>query len=147
MSRKKYPDLPGSAIVGLKVEHEPTTTPGQLAIELAESMQNAINYRADAVAFREHSVFEAGKIRKLNTVLFQLKERERNPPEKISRMDPLGEYNLDMINEEIALAKARTKEFSDRASSRETEASAEDNKAVRLQREIRELNESLKKRA
>jgi len=146
MSRLKDPTLPPEAIVGLKVETEPVVKPQDLAIQLVESIENASLHRNNAKAFREHSQYEGGKIRTLNDVLFQLKERKRNPPVKVSRMDPLGEYNVDMIHKEIQQAKERQIEFANKASKEETLAVAEDGKTMKLQKDIRELNAQLRQK-
>jgi uncharacterized membrane protein YgaE (UPF0421/DUF939 family) len=141
-SRRKIESLPDDAIIGFKIEVNDGNTPKTLAIKLAEAMQNSINYRNDARAFREHSQFEVEKAKNLKRVLVQLKEREKNPPTKVSRMDPLAEYNKEAVEQEIDQAMQRCREFAEMANDRETDASQEDQKAIALQRDIRELNDS-----
>ena len=78
MSRKKYQDLPDNAIIGFKVETAPRKSASELAVELAEALQNSIFYKEDAKAFREHAKFELEKVKTLKQVLIDLKNRELN---------------------------------------------------------------------
>ena len=140
MSRKKIENLPDNTIIGFKVEHSPRYTASQLAIMLGEAMQNSINFKADAKAFQEHSEFEIKKVRRFKALLKKLENRKKNPPEKVSRMDPLASYNETLILEELSQSKQRSKDFANMASKKKTMAIKEDSRVLELQKEIRELN-------
>ena len=136
---------PGPPTIRLKAERLGATSE-QLAVELAEAFRLGNRKRRDGAAYREQVANERLKAGRLNDVLFQLKDRKRNPPAQVRRMDPLAEYDVDMVKEELELAKARSINFQTMSDGFIEEAERADRNAAVLQNRIQALNKLGKQR-
>jgi len=139
MSRMKEP---GPSKVSFKIEHDrPEDSPNSLAIRLVEAFQAAANSQADADALRFSAQSERTKAQQIQDAIFQLKERKKNPPAKVSRMDPLNEYSLEACETQLAELKKNSVELQKTSDEHAQEAMRQRNEAERLQRLIREAND------
>ena len=120
-------------------EDRPEDDPVLLAKKLAEALMNASLRQTDAEAFAESSRAERTKARQFQDILFQLKEREKNPPAKVSRMDPLSEYDAVKIKEELEIYKKRAVELQEESDQHAESAKKHRVEAEQLQRKIHEL--------
>ena len=137
---------PGQAPqIRFKIE-EMGLTVGDLARLLAESLQNASLRQGDAEAYDRQAASERAKVQQLNNILFQLKERRRNPPAKLRRMDPLNEYEEEAVKAEIAMLKKRGAKFADMAAKFRADAEKHRRSADDYQRRLRDLSLSGKPR-
>ena len=93
--------------IKLVATHEPAVSTRDLAIHLAEALQNVVNAEMDANEFLSQMQIENQKVVQLQFTLQQVKQYRKNPPENPSRMDPMLEYDLDAIEAEIAECKDR----------------------------------------
>jgi hypothetical protein len=142
--RMRDPNKPPNAVVGVKIRVDKGPTPEQIAIQIAEAYQVQANSSADAAAFKAQAMHERRRANELQGILFQLKERARNPPEKIRRMDPLAEYDADSLKEEMEIYKKRAQDLqvmADQATERVKKARLD---AVRLQAEVKQARENHK---
>lgn len=117
-------------------EDRPEEDPVFLAKKLAEALMNASLRQNDAEQFAESSRAERAKARQFQDVLFQLKEREKNPVPNVSRMDPLNEYDIDMVKEELATYKKRAQDLQEESDKHREEAKHYRIEAEQLQRKI-----------
>ena len=80
------------------------------------------------------------KIQQLKDVIRELKEREKNPPKKVSRMDPYNTYDLGLCKEELEQAISRMQEFTQTSAKHaEDERTAQINQRS-LQKRIQDVN-------
>lgn len=142
MSRMR---TPGTSPVRFKVEQLGHTA-GDLARLLAEALQNASLKQNDADAYERQAASERVKIRDYNNILFQLKERKRNPPARVRRMDPLNEYDEEAVKEEVEMIKARHANFSTMAAEFKNAAEKARRDASGYQRRLQDLSLSGKLR-
>ncbi len=97
-------------VVSYKVE-KMGLTDEQLARRLAEAMHHETLRRQDAAGFKTAAAMERVKGREMNGILIQLRERKRNPPVRVRRMDALADYDFGKCEDELALIKDRGKDF------------------------------------
>lgn len=87
--------------VTFKVETHPEFTVEQLAIQLAGALQGTMSAQEDTTVFQEDIRTQRRKIMDLQLLLTQIKAFRDNPPAKISRMEPLMQYDKKAIQKEI----------------------------------------------
>lgn len=139
MSRMKDPNY--SNIIRFKIEEDvPENSPNVLAIKLAEALDSAAKFQLDGETYRAAATAELQKAKQLQNVIFQIKERAKNPPQKISRMDPLSHYNLQDCELELSKFKARAVELQQMADDFFQKATENRNESQKLQIKIREAN-------
>jgi len=125
----------------LKFEYDrPEDSAQALAIKLAEAFTKSASSQRDAEAFKTNAQSERVKAKQLRDVIFQLKERKKNPIPNVSRMDPLNEYDLEKCEAEFEECKTRAQNF--QITSDTFAASAHDSRreAETLQRLIHQAN-------
>lgn len=118
MPRMKSATTPS---VHIKIERMGLTV-GELAMLKVEAMQGHSLKQQDAQAYQLQAANERTKGQQFVVVLQQLKDRKRNPPAKVSRMDPLSEYDVDKVKDELEMIKARAQNFSDLSAKYQREA-------------------------
>ncbi len=132
--------MPGK-LVGLKIERLNPETDAKL---LAERMAGKYNFefaaRNDARELRAAAQSERAKGTQLTHTLFALREWKKNPPAKISRMDPMQFYDEEQIQEEIRLHGVKAIDLDKLAAERDQMAVKAHNEAVDLQNRIRRIN-------
>lgn len=119
---------------------KPEESPNSLAILLAEAMDAASKNQQDGDTYRVAATAELQKARQLQDVIFQIRERRKNPPVKISRMDPLNQYVLEDCEKELKKFKERAVELQSMADDFLQKATKNRNEANKLQIRIREFN-------
>lgn len=85
--------------------------PKRLAIRLAEIINGIGVLYGDVQTFKTQATSERAKAANLRNVIFELKERKKNPPKKVSRMDPYNTYDLEACEKEMKLYKDRAIEM------------------------------------
>jgi hypothetical protein len=110
---------PGVTLIVTK--NRPEDAPERLAVRLAEVINGIANLQADVRALTGQADAERKKAKGLDAVIFQLRERERNPPAQVRRMDPLATYDMDACIEERDLYQRRAKDLQDQAARKERE--------------------------
>lgn len=127
--------------IRIKIDYDrPEDNLSRLAIKLAESLSLASQYQQDAETYKAASQSEMQKANTLQNIIFQIKERKKNPPQKNSRMDPLNEYNLDDCNNEFKLLKERALYLQKKSDEYSNLSSRNRNEANKLQIKIRDIN-------
>ncbi len=126
--------------VAVKVEHSRPSVES-LAVKLAEALHGASRYQVDVRSFRASAAQERRKGAELVVLIHRTKEWRRNPPAKISRMEPLAQYDLDAMWEERKLALRRAGRFDEVAAEYARKIVECEGDAAHLQREIREERE------
>jgi hypothetical protein len=133
--------------VSFKIVEDTGETIEDLAIWMAEALGRKSYYERQAAAFRLQSQNERRKATDRNTLLFQLKEYNRQKKRdiqagivrKVSRMEPMETYDKDMLEQERVLFQSRANEFHKTADSFEDLARKEDIKVREYQQHIAEL--------
>lgn len=97
--------------IELKVTHEPLVSTRDLALHLAEALQSTIFAEKDAAEYLNQIRTENQKLSQLRITLDQATRYQANPPPNPSRMDPLLQYDLGMIQEEIDQCRDRVEEW------------------------------------
>jgi len=128
--------------IRFEVTTEPEFTIEELALQLAEALHGGINAKRDADSFANQMQVETRKIAELEFLIRQVESFHKNPPEKISRMEPLATYSLESLNEQINESKHLRSEWAERQTEclkaiqkyKETEA--------RLQKELTDRRKS-----
>lgn len=110
-----------------------------LAIRLAEELHCASAKQKDYESFSAGAFAERKKALNLQDVIFKLKERQKNPPKKVSRMDPLNFYELETCEEELKTYMDRAKEMQEKADMYANEAQKHRNESQKIQIKIRRL--------
>lgn len=120
MSESDLPSVPpdSSEIVDLKHGHKakvertrPENTAEWLAKQLIEALESERVHRMERQSYEVNARSEAQKIQQFKEVIRELKRRKKNPPKKVSRMDPYNTYDLGMCEEELAQSIQRRQEF------------------------------------
>ena len=143
MSRMRDSNKP--PIVGFKIEEtRPEERLEKLAIQLAEALDNASRLQLDGETYKTAAAAELQKARQLQDVIFQIKEREKNPPAKVSRMDPLAHYDLEDCQEQLKTLKERAVELQAMSDDFTQKANENRNEAQKLQIDIREAQKKLR---
>jgi hypothetical protein len=111
-----------SEIIDLKYGHKvkvertrPENSPKWLSMQLVEAFEEERVHRMEKESYKTNACSEGQKVQQLKAVIHELKERKKNPPKKISRMDPYNTYNLDLCKEELTQAMDRMQEFTQTA--------------------------------
>lgn len=130
--------------IRLEVTTHPQFSTEELAIQLAEAMHRGINARRDADTFANQMQIENRKISELQFLVRKVEDFNRNPPEHVSRMEPLASYDIESLKKEIDEAKELRAEWANKQS--EALKVVQDSKAeeARLQRELAERRSSKK---
>ena len=119
----------------------------QLAIWMAESMGRKAYYERQAMAFRQQCQFERQKATERNTIMFQLKEYNRQKKRdvlagvvrKVSRMEPMETYDREILEQEKNLFQERANDFHIKADNFDNLANKEELKIKEYQKRISEL--------
>jgi uncharacterized small protein (DUF1192 family) len=122
--------------IKLEVTTHPEFTVEQLAFQLAECLQSKHNALLDADVFSSQIRIESQKVFSLQNILYEVKRFQQNPPERISRMDPLATYKVTDIMNEIELAKKRAEDWTNRSSEAMAKVTELDKRLAQLQKEI-----------
>ena len=131
---------PAGKLVGLKIERlDPERDAKLLAERMANKYQFEYAARGDAREFRAAAQSERQKGTALKQTLFDLREWKKNPPEKISRMDPMQFYEEDKIEAEIKSYQSKAQRLDELAANREELAMKAHNEAVELQGRIKKI--------
>lgn len=139
--------IPGK-VIGFKVETDrPEDSPKNLAIQLAQSLQNEMNARGDAKEFRGQASRERQKAREFGNTLIMLGEYNRKKKISIdsgnewkpSRMEPMESYDEQMIKEERVMLIERAKSLDDLAHQYELIADDAKIKAAKAQKKLIEV--------
>lgn len=125
-------------------EDRPEDSPSRLAIELAEQLTLASVRQRDSATFSVSAQAERTKAQQLQSIIFQLKERKRNPIPNVSRMDPLNEYSMEQCEAEFALLKERAQDMQQKSDLYAQEAKEAQIKAEKLQKKIHDINVKLR---
>jgi hypothetical protein len=133
-------------VVGIKVEYE-LPDPGLLAMKLVEAFRAVEAHKRDVASFAQQSQSERIKVQQLRNLILQVREYQRNPPERRRRMEPLADHNLQTLKEEMEEARRRMVEFQATSDEQAREASRRHEETIKLQGEISRVNSALKKRA
>ncbi len=113
-----------SKVVGLKIEHSrKEDSPQNLAIILADSLQEEMTARTDAKEFRAQAIRERRKAQEFSGILIMLNEYQRKKKKaladgedwKPSRMEPMESYDEDMIRKERMTLVARGQSLDEKA--------------------------------
>lgn len=141
--------IPGKGkVIGLRIEKDrPEDTPKALAIQLAQSLQNEINARGDAIEFRGQASRERQKAREFGNTLIMLSEYNRNKKKVIdagqewspSRMEPMESYEEDKIKEERVMLIERAKSLDGLAHQYELRADQSKIDAAKAQKKLIEV--------
>lgn len=121
-------------------ESRPEDEPNVLAIKMAECLNTAALAQQDGETYKTAAGAELQKARQLQDVIFQIKEREKNPPAKVSRMDPLSHYDLEDCEKQLKVFKDRAVELQAKSDEFLQKANENRNEANKLQIRIREAN-------
>ena len=133
--------------VTFKIENDrPEDSPNSLAIQMAECMQNSSQFQTDGEVYKTAASAELQKAKQLQNVIFQIKERQKNPPAKVSRMDPLAHYDLEDCETQLANFKERAVDMQSMADDYFQKADANKNESNKLQIRIREENKKSKRK-
>lgn len=102
--------------VKFEIAEDDGETLESLAVNLAESLSRKSYYESQASAFRTQAQNERRKAQERVTILFQLKEynkQKRNwgPDHKVSRMEPMESYDAELIEEERKLFLQQANDF------------------------------------
>lgn len=130
-----------------KIVEDTGETIEQLAIWMAESMGNQSYYERQATAYRQQCQNERQKATQRNTILFQLKEYNRQKKRdieagierKISRMEPMETYDQAILEDERKIFQERANEFHKTADNFVELAKKEGLKILDYQKRIAEL--------
>ena len=142
-------DIPpdSSEIINLKNGHRvkvdrerPENSPQWLSMQLVEAFEEERVHRMQKQSYQTNATSEGQKIQQLKTVIQELKNREKNPPQKISRMDPYNTYDLGLCEEELTQAIDRMQEFTQTAAEHATGERAAQVKQRDLQRRIKDVH-------
>lgn len=128
--------------MGLRFEvtTHPEFTVEELANQLANNLQNAANAQADVIVYQEQIRTEKRKIAEESILMDQIKTFRANPPAKISRMEPMMQYDLEMMEKELALTHDRISDW-EKMIEEAIEITQECQKeTIRLQKEIADQN-------
>ena len=142
MSRMKSPDEPK---IRFEITRDrPEDSLQRMAIQLAEALTKSSTYQVDANTFSEAANAERQKAQQLQGVLFQIKERQKNPPTKVSRMDPLAEYDLESCEKQFEELKKTAQKMQEIADEHFSNAENARREADSLQRKIHKAQKNVK---
>lgn len=127
-------------IIGLKVETHPKFTLEELASQLADYLQGSVDAQNDVLAYQEQIRTERRKIQNDKILVDQIKTFRSNPPKKISRMEPMMQYDLKAIEDEIALAEQRITDWNDLIKTADEKLKRCQAESLRIQKELKERN-------
>ena len=142
-------DIPpdSSEIIELKNGHRvkvertrPENSAKWLAMQLVEAFEKERVHRVEKQSYKINANSEGQKIQQLKAVIHELKEREKNPPKKISRMDPYNTYDLNLCKEELDQAIGRMQEFTQIASKHADDERTAQIDQRNIQRRIKDAN-------
>lgn len=138
-------------VIGLKIEYSrEEDSPKNLAIRLADSLQEEITATADAKEFKEQAIRERRKAKGFSGVLTMLNEYQRKKKKAISngeewapsRMEPMESYDEEMIRSERIVLIDRAKTLDEKANKYEKIADNAKLIAVELQQKL--INASMR---
>ena len=131
--------------VALKVETEKPSA-SALALQLAETLNDAALSSEEAVAFAAQSRNERVKAAKCRELLGCVLERDARaakglpPPEPQRRMDPMLTYSAAALAEQLDQCTRRSEEFKTQAEASEQRSRQAKGHATALQADIRAAN-------
>ena len=116
----------------------------ELAFQLAEALHGEINCQRDADAFANQMVVENRKIAEIEFLIRQVEAFHKNPPEHISRMEPLASYDISSLQTQAEEAKSLRGEWADKKSMSLVLAYKYKEDQARLQKELSDRNKKSK---
>lgn len=122
----------------LEVTTHPQFSTEELALQLAEALHGGINARRDADSYANQMQIENRKVAELEFLVRQVEAFQKNPPENVSRMEPLATYNIDSLKEQIEEAKALRAKWADMQSESLRSVQYYKETEARLQKELAE---------
>lgn len=122
--------------IELKVETHPQFTVGELATQLAESLQGAVDAQGDVLTYQEQSRIERKKCIELEVLTDQIVAFRKNPPQVVSRMEPMMQYDLPSMEEQIKESKDRIEQYNEIVKAAQNKIKRCQQDTVRLQKEI-----------
>lgn len=132
--------------IELRVETDPED-PGQLALQLADALNQASTKQADADAFDAAANAEMAKTRSLVDLIFQLRERRRAGITSTSRMDPWASYDVEAMEAQLSEARSNAKEFRKQSTAYKAEAERCRSQARSLQTRLQVANREWSRRS
>ena len=87
------------------VKTHPQFTPEELASQLVDSLQSSSDAINDISTYNDQILTERKKIMGLEVLINEVEFFRANQPEKVSRMEPMLQYNLEDLKDEIVQAK------------------------------------------
>lgn len=120
----------------LEVTTHPKFSTEELAQQLAEALHSGINARRDADTFANQMQIENRKIAELEFLVRQVEAFHKNPPEKVSRMEPLASYDIDSLKEQIEESKRLMSEWADKKSESLNSVQKYREEEARIQKEL-----------
>ena len=122
--------------VRFEVVNHPEFTVEELAVQLAESLQGSMDSQNDARVYQEQIRTEKRKIVDEGALVARIQDWRSNPPSRVSRMEPMMQYNLDMMKYEIEIASTRIEEWKELIATSEAKTKQCQQDTIRLQKEI-----------
>lgn len=133
--------LPGDQKIRFEITtNKPEESPERYALMLAEAFNGASLRQTDSETFHVSAQSERRKAQQIQDIIFQLKEREKNPVEKVSRMDPLNDYDLEACENQLKDLKENSEELQKKSDEYSQEANGHRQDIVKLQKLIREAH-------
>jgi len=125
--------------IRFEVTNHPRFTAEELAIQLADYLQSSADAQEDVRAYQEQIRTERKKIQDHDILIQKVLDFRANPPKKVSRMEPLLQYDLEALQEEVRVAKECIKEW-------ETHIELANEKNKRCQQETMRIQKELSSR-
>jgi len=132
---------------------QPEKSAEALAIKLAEAFNNVALFERQVVDFKQCALEEKRKARDCQIILSNLtqwraqlkQDRENGVERKISRMEPMLSYDPEALAEEIVKSKTDSETYTETADEFRLKAGSCRKEIIKLQTEIREINQQIKK--
>ena len=123
------------------VRFEVTTAPKfsveELAIQLADALQSSSDAQNDVTTYNEQIIVERRKISDLEILSVKVQSFRDNMPEKVSRMEPMMQYDLVAMGEEAATSKASIEDWEKMIEVANHKHKRNQKESIRLQKELR----------
>lgn len=121
-----------------------------LAIQLAEALSAKSYYDGQESAFRLQSQNERRKAQERNTIIYQLKEYNRqkkhwSPDHKVSRMEPMETYDAELLEQERQELIKRANDFHEEADKFAKLAKDEQRKIIATQAKLNKARNGAKR--
>jgi len=108
----------------------------ELAVQLGESLQGSIDGQNDIRTYQEQIRVERRKITELELLITQVESFRSNMPVKVSRMEPMMQYDLDSLKEEVKVSNDRITDWEDIIQVAQDKIQRCQQDTIRLQKEL-----------